>query len=110
MIRKLLAVGTVAALALALSGGVSGAAGGKTVKASGVSFTPKTARIGQGEKITWQNVSGSHTVTFRKGSYSKTISGSARVSKTFRKTGTFRYYCIPHESQGMTGKVVVGDV
>ncbi len=108
--RRLMAVGMTAALALALSGGLAGAARGPTVEAAGVTFSPKTIKIGQGEKVTWKNVEGSHTVTFKTIDFDKKLKGNDKISKTFKDTGTFKYICTPHKAEGMKGKVVVGDV
>ena len=104
-LRKGGAVTVIATLALGV--GVAQAGGG-TVKASGVSFNPKTITIQKGQKVTWKWVNGSHTVTFVKGSYDKTLNkGNPTRSRTFKNAGTFKYYCRFHRSLGMTGKVVV---
>ena len=63
--------------------------------------------IKPGQKVTWEGVEGTHTVTMRKGPFSKSLQTGGTVSKRFGAVGTFKYYCIPHESLGMTGKVVV---
>lgn len=110
MLRKLMLVATAGVLAIALSGGAATAASGPTVKATNYEFTPKTISIGQGETVTWKNKEGSHTVTFRTIGFDKALSGNGKVSKTFKNTGTYKYYCIPHEDLGMKGKVIVGDV
>jgi plastocyanin len=92
---------------LALGVGVAQAGGGN-VNASNYKFAPKTLTIAKGSKVTWHWVNGSHTVTFVKGSYNKTLNRSNPTrARTFRNAGTFKYYCRFHRSLGMTGKVVV---
>jgi plastocyanin len=103
--RKLGIVTVIATLAL----GVSVAqAGGGTVKASNYKFAPKALTITKGSKVTWKWVNGSHTVTFVKGSFNKSLNKThPSVSRTFATPGTYKYYCTFHKSLGMTGKIVV---
>ena len=103
--RTLGVVTVIATLAL----GVSVAqAGGGTVKASNYKFAPKALTITKGSKVTWKWVNGSHTVTFVKGSYDKSLSkANPTRSRTFKHRGTYKYYCKFHRSLGMTGKIVV---
>jgi plastocyanin len=92
---------------LALGVGVAQAGGG-VVKASNYKFAPKTLTITKGSKVTWKWVNGSHTVTFVKGSYDKSLNkANPRRSRTFKHRGTYKYYCKFHRSLGMTGKIVV---
>src|SRR5262245_32763929 len=106
--RKLLMVGAAGALSLALAGGSAGASGGPTVSANNFSFAPKTVHIGVGQTVKWNDVEGTHTVTFKNSKYDKTISPGDVVSRKFKKAGTFKYVCTFHIAQGMKGKVVVG--
>jgi len=95
------------AATLVLGVGVAQAGGG-TVNASNFDFKPKTITIQKGQKVTWKRVNGRHTVTFVKGSYDKTLNkANPTRSRTFKKLGTFKYYCRFHRSLGMKGKVVV---
>jgi plastocyanin len=104
-IRRVGVTALVTAAALAI--GVS-SAGGSRVKASDFKFRPGTITIQRGQAVTWKQVQGRHTVTFKKGSFDKLLSGShPSVSRRFKTRGTFRYYCRFHRSLGMTGKVVV---
>jgi plastocyanin len=102
--RRVGAVTAVATIAL----GVGIAQAGPSVNASNYSFTPKTITIQKGQKVTWHWVNGSHSVTFVKGSFDKTLNkANPTRSRTFKNAGTFKYYCRFHRSLGMTGKVVV---
>jgi plastocyanin len=92
-------------LGLALVGFASG--GNRTVKADDFDFEPGRVTIDVGDKVTWRNVEGRHTVTLRNGKYDKVIDGDDKVSRKFRNAGTFRYYCRFHTAQGMKGKVIV---
>lgn len=97
---------SAAALVVCLAAAYASAAS-KTVRADDFDFGPKTATIEKGDKVTWRNVEGRHTVTLNNSSYDKVISGDDRVSRKFRQSGTFRYYCRFHKELGMRGKVVV---
>lgn len=104
--RRMIILLGLTATALLLAVGY--ASGDRTsVKAVNYDFKPKKVTIEVGDKVAWKNIAGSHTVTFRKGSFDKSISGDDKVSRKFKRAGTFRYYCRPHESRGMKGKVVV---
>jgi plastocyanin len=83
-------------------------AGAARVDASNYAFKPRTVTIQKGDQVVWKRVNGSHTVTFRKGPYDKSLNKAhPRRARTFKKRGTFRYYCRPHRALGMKGKVVV---
>jgi plastocyanin len=96
-------------------------------------FSPSTLEVAVGEEITFENDgSESHTVTaveeslpegadyFASGGASTEeearnavedglISNGDTFTLTLNEPGTYRYFCIPHESQGMTGTIVVSD-
>jgi plastocyanin len=89
-----------------------------------LAFAPKAITVSVGDKVTWRNVgSVAHTVTTNPGKASNPriasvpagvkpwdsgfIDGGKSYSYTFRKPGTYRYFCIPHENAGMVGTVVV---
>jgi plastocyanin len=96
------------AVALAFTTGVASAGGGNRVRAVNFAFKPHTITIQKGQRVTWKRAAGRHTVTFKKGSFDKTLSRNhRRVSRRFHHRGTFRYFCRFHRSLGMTGKVVV---
>ena len=75
-------------------------------------FVPQTLVITVGTKVVWSNTSSApHTVT-ASGEYPYFNSGTQKLIKpqhqwsfTFRKTGTFHYYCIVHPF--MHGTVIV---
>jgi plastocyanin len=95
------------AATLALGVGVAQAGGG-TVNASNYSFKPRTITVHKGQTVNWKWINGHHTVTFVKGSYDKTLNRSHPTrSRTFKRVGTFKYYCRFHRALGMRGKVVV---
>jgi plastocyanin len=94
-------------------------------------FDPATITIEAGEAVTWVNESDeAHTVTaygdeipedatyFASGGASNEAEARDSLSEgllesddTFEVTldqpGTYEYYCIPHESNGMKGTIVV---
>ena len=100
----------------------------------GLKFAPKRIRVSAGTEVTWENVGSiGHTVTayeeeipegatyFASGGFES--QGAAKdgyadgqggnvpkgesYSHTFETTGTYEYYCIPHEMNGMVGSVKV---
>jgi plastocyanin len=72
--------------------------------------TPKTVTVNQGESVTWSNSGGFHNVKFDDGSFEQPSSPTGpgwMVKRTFNVPGTYGYYCVAHQDQGMTGTVVV---
>ncbi|MDS0293162.1 cupredoxin domain-containing protein [Halogeometricum luteum] len=130
--RVLAGVGSVAAAGLA--GCSSAAEGDYDVGMTAVAFTPPSVTVSVGEEVVWRNTSSrGHTVTayeneipddaefFASGgfeseqaareAYNQNVGGlidsGQNYSHTFEVPGEYRYLCIPHESQGMVGTVVV---
>ena len=90
----------------------------------GLTYAPATVRIEKGATVVWRNTSSvPHTVTAdpRKARKPTSVrlpagakpfdSGNIAAGGSYRRTfdvaGTYRYFCIPHELQGMIGTVVV---
>ena len=80
-----------------------------TVGGTSPIFTPHIVNIQQGGQVVWQWASGGHSVTSSNNAWSSTAIQSAGTSftNTFNTPGTYGYYCIPHQSIGMVGEVVV---
>ena len=91
---------------------------------SAMQFSPRDITIRSGEAIVWKNNSSeSHTVTADPTKVVKRDdvvlptgakafhSGDIRPGKTWRQTfttaGTYRYVCLMHERDGMTGSITV---
>lgn len=96
-----------------------------------LTFESETVTITQGGTVTWENVGSiDHTVTaygdeipdssvyFASGGFDSEqtarrnmedglIAGSETFEHTFDRPGRYGYYCIPHESAGMTGTIRV---
>jgi len=78
-------------------------------------FVPDTLTVKVGTTVTWVNQDGYiHTVTSgtspsdRSGFFdSGNLNGGETFSFTFDKAGTYDYFCIPHFSLGMIGKIIV---
>jgi plastocyanin len=97
-------------------------------------YAPKTIQVSIGTEVTWTNVGTiGHTVTayedeipedatyFASGGYDSeqaakdgysdgqggNVPEGESFSHTFETTGTYEYYCIPHEMNGMVGTVEV---
>lgn len=129
---------TVAGTSAALAGCSLGSADDEDydIGMSAVAFRPVEAEATVGEPVVWKNTSSrGHTVTaydggvpegatyFASGGYESesaareawrtggdgTIVGGETYERTFEVAGTYNYFCIPHESGGMVGKVVVSE-
>jgi plastocyanin len=113
MMRRLTAVLAGAVLVLALAGSALGAT--STVRAKGEKWKPVHTFIGRGDRVTFSNPT--NTTHDVKGSgglrLSSVLSPGDRVTKTFRKAGTFRFRCVRHSAmvggrcRGMCGLVHV---
>lgn len=83
---------------------------------SGFRWHPKVTDIASGTKVTWKAVTGTHTVTAYRGSWSKNtqIAQGQSTSFTFNSSGVYKFRCTFHSTlsngvcTGMCGKVVVG--
>lgn len=90
----------------------------------GTHFEPHVVWVEQGGTVTWELESGSHTTTAYAADNdapqripddadawdSGTISeAGGTFEHTFETTGVYDYFCVPHESTGMLGSVVVGE-
>ncbi len=82
-----------------------------TVSMEDNSFDKADITVEQGTTVTWvQNGENPHTTTSYDGLWDSGMmaGGSGDTSSfTFDEPGTYEYYCIPHESQGMVGTVTV---
>jgi plastocyanin len=89
-------------------------------------FDPIGLFVEPGETVTWTIKAGSHSTTaYVKGKSLGTVtripanaefwnsnvlsSTDATFEHKFTATGTYDYYCIPHKSLGMVGRLVVGE-
>ena len=107
-------------------------AGGDTTTVSMITdgdqyyFDPIGLFVEQGATVTWTNESGSHSSTaYQEGNGpagttripegaepwdSGILSESgATFEHTFETTGTYDYFCVPHKTLGMVGRIVVGE-
>jgi plastocyanin len=113
-------------------GGLTGSSGPTVTMTGDLRFDPAEVTIESGETVTWQNEGGApHTASayedsipedaayFASGGYESEQavrqSTSARgflergetYQYTFEVTGSYRYFCLPHEENGMIGTVIV---
>jgi plastocyanin len=125
-----------ASLGLGLAGSACSASSGKT-PGNGIAMTedrrfePEVLTIGKGATVTFSNDSDEpHSVTaydgrippgaryFSSGGFSSEEKARDNVTETLiqegdsfeltvGKPGVYEYFCIPHESQGMKGEIVV---
>lgn len=77
-------------------------------------YDPIGLFVEPGTTVTFENASGNHNVV----TYDERIPEAAdgfeteigqTVELTFEEPGTYDYYCAPHKSFGMVGRVVVGE-
>ena len=77
-------------------------------------FGPAAVQIDPGTTVvwTWTGEGGSHNVVAENGSYESDLYDAAgeTYEQTFDDDGVSRYVCAPHESMGMKGAVIVGNV
>jgi plastocyanin len=87
----------------------AGAAGSKTVTLKNVAFSPKSLSVSKGTQVTFafRDDGTAHNVTSTGNKRFKTIADrtSGSPSRTFSRTGTYRYECTLHP--GMTGRITV---
>ncbi len=133
--RRTILRGCGGALSVVLIGCLGGSAPTRrTVEMTDdLTFDPETVTVPQGGTVVWENDgSVAHTVTadteaipdgtayFASGGFDseraarRDISGGLlepgeTFEHTFEQPGAYGYYCIPHESSGMTGTVRVTD-
>jgi plastocyanin len=118
-------------LVVAALAGCAGGDGGPHVSMERFAFDPQRLTVAAGATVRWTNDSDvSHTVTaygdrippgtdyFASGGLGSERAARERVAEglirtdedyehAFERTGTYAYFCVPHESSGMTGTVVV---
>lgn len=74
-------------------------------------FEPANITVEPGTTVTWvQNGDNPHTTTSYDGLWDSGIiegGSGGSFSFTFDEPGTYDYFCIPHEAQGMVGSVTV---
>lgn len=130
--RQLLRVGAAALAAPAAAGCLSDSSGPAEVSMTdGFSFDPARLTVSPGTTVRWVNDSDvGHTVTayadrvpsdstyFASGGFDSEraartdargglVAAGESYEHTFEVEGTYEYFCIPHESSGMTGTVRV---
>lgn len=79
---------------------------------SSLTFRPSALTIHVGDTVIWTNAGGFHTVTGSSPGEPLcgcTSGNTSALTNTFTFAGTFPYYCVYHQSFGMTGVInVVG--
>jgi plastocyanin len=115
MVVSILVGGLLAGVTGAASSATSVVRAGKN-SAGAFVWKPASKGITKGNRVQWRNPTGvTHNVRAYGGnwSYSKNLAPGARVARTFKRRGTFRYRCTIHSVKtttgctGMCGKVTV---
>jgi len=81
---------------------------------NGLAFGPAGVRVSPGTTVTWEwtGEGGRHNVVANDGSFDsgETVGEAGTTFEhTFESEGTYTYICVPHESVGMLGAIVVGE-
>ena len=83
------------------------------IGAADYEFTPVTQNVAVGDRVVWGFGNDGHTTTSSPGQAeswdSKTKAAGSTFAKTFSKPGRYQYICVPHQSFGMKGTIVVGE-
>ncbi|WP_330632387.1 halocyanin domain-containing protein [Halocatena halophila] len=78
---------------------------------AGFAFDPPALRITTGTTVRWEwtGIGGAHNVVATDGAFKSKLSDSATMTfqHRFESSGTYKYACKPHSSQGMKGVIVV---
>ncbi|MEA2347378.1 MAG: Copper binding protein plastocyanin/azurin family [Thermoleophilaceae bacterium] len=84
-------------------------ASAKTTTVDAFNFGFGKAKIDKGDKVKWKSTDGDHDVTFKGGiNFSQKVDeGDTTSAAKFPDSGTFKYICKIHKSEGMKGKVKV---
>ncbi|MDS0300816.1 halocyanin domain-containing protein [Halogeometricum sp. S1BR25-6] len=74
-------------------------------------FAPVVVRVSPGTTVTWEwtGAGGAHNVVAEDGSFRSELTGGegTTFSHAFDAPGVAKYACLPHQSMGMKGVVVV---
>jgi plastocyanin len=72
-------------------------------------YSPASLVVPTGATVMWRMLgTQEHDVWAYDGSFhSPTMGPGSTFTHTFTRAGTFRYFCVPHYGDGMTGEVVV---
>jgi halocyanin-like protein len=77
-------------------------------------FDPVVVRVDPGTEVTWRwtGEGGSHNVVAADGTFGSDLHGAEGTTFTYTpsEVGVYPYACTPHETVGMKGGLVVGDV
>ena len=102
-----LALAAAAAVAMPVSG-VAGAATTKTVTMKNIRYSPTAVTISRNDRVKWIWRDGSirHDVRLRSGGFkASTLKSTGTYTLTFKRSGTFRFFCSVHSE--MKGRVTV---
>lgn len=75
-------------------------------------FAPAAVRVDPGTTVVWEwtGEGGGHNVQAENDAYVSEIKEEGSYAVQFEGSGVSTYLCLPHQSVGMNGAVVVGDV
>ena len=101
--------GLAVTAAAAIMTATAGAGATRTVTLKDIAFSPRSLTISKGTTVRFAFRDGTttHNVTSTGGRRFKTVAdrSAGSASRTFRRSGTYRYACTLHP--GMTGRITV---
>ena len=111
--RAGLALAVVATMVLTTTGTAQAAAA--TIRGRGTTWDPTRVSIHPGQSVKWRATNGDHTIRAYGGnwSFSRTLNEGTSVTRTFNRTGRFKFFCTIHgnvsggDCTGMCGRVRV---
>ena len=108
----LLGTGTAASVG---TSGIAGAQEVPVISMGNAYFDPVGLYVEPGTTVQFEIEAGSHSATAYENRippdaspFDSGVISTGRFEHTFDTPGTYDYYCIPHQSMGMVGRIVVG--
>lgn len=119
IVRSTLLIAVIAVSSLGLPATSSGATARMVQATPTNEWKPRFLRIGQGERVVWQNPTANHhdVTSYGRNWRKRThLHPGGQTSKRFKRLGTFKYYCSIHgevrkgKCSGMCGRIQTADV
>ena len=74
-------------------------------------FVPSTLQVPVGATVVWINQGGTHNTQEANDLWASDITSASRVEENhvqvFEESGSFDYFCLPHQGVGMKGTIIV---
>lgn len=74
-------------------------------------FVPSTLQVPVGATVVWINQGGTHNTEEVDGLWASSVTSASQKEENhvqvFDEAGTYQYICLPHQSVGMKGTIIV---